>query len=156
MDLRTVLDDIKKQTGTETNGELARALGINTKRIGEYYSGKRAPTDDEYALIALKSGRRIDELQAIVKLTSAKNEKTRQLWSEYYKSIGGIAASVALMVFTSCILIVTPTHAEASTLQALNPYHFVLCLVAMIFAYLNRQLQLSQVRLKTQLCMSVF
>ena len=151
-----LLNAVKAKNGITTDYALAKALDLPRARVCNFYKGTRSPNEHACLQIAKALGMRYEEVSAIVRIEAESDEKKRADWKDYYKSIGGIAASVALMVFTSCILIVTPTPAEASTLQALNPHHFVLCLVAMIFAYSNRQLQLRKVRLKPQLCMSIF
>jgi hypothetical protein len=128
MKLNDVLDEIKDQQGIKTNRALANHIGIDERRVAEYYKG-REPMDDDYPKIAIASGRRVDELQAIVKLSSGKDEKSRELWAKYYKSIGGLAASFMLSFFLVVTLIVTPTTAEASNRKATGPEYFVLCKV---------------------------
>lgn len=113
MKLKDVLDEIKAANGLTTNRALAHHIGIDERRIPEYYKG-REPMDDDYALIALACNRRIDELQALVKLDRPKDAKSREVWEKYYKRIGGIAASIALLFFLAVNLIVTPTPANAS------------------------------------------
>ena len=70
MKLADVLDEIKAQNGLIANAELGRLLEIDKRRIGEYYAG-RQPMDDDYAKIAMAANRRIDELQAMVKISTA-------------------------------------------------------------------------------------
>lgn len=129
MKLNDVLDEIKSQNGLTTNAELARLLDIDLRRIGEYYKG-REPMDDDYPKIAMACGKRVDELQVIVKLSSNTDEKSRAVWSRYYKSIGQIAASVLIGVFLLVTLIVTPTPAKAAPLLEIETQHFVLCRLA--------------------------
>lgn len=126
MRLSDVLDRIKAQQGLASNAELGRFIDIDVRRIGEYYKG-REPMDDDYPKIAMASGYRVDELQAIVKLSTGKDEKSREVWAKYYKRIGGIAASIALLFFLSVTLIVTSTPAEASNGKGSKAEHFVLC-----------------------------
>lgn len=118
MKLNDVLDEIKQKNGFKANAELGRLLEIDKRRIGEYYAG-RQPMDDDYAKIAMASGRRVDELQAMVKLSSETDEKSLEVWRKYYKRIGGIAASFMLMVFASVTIFVT-NDANASENQYLN------------------------------------
>lgn len=118
MKLADVLDTIKNQNGLKNNAELARLLEIDLRRIGEYYKG-REPMDDDYPKIAMACGRRVDELQAIVKLAGSKDEKSVEVWRKYYKSIGGLAASFMLTVFACVTFFVTP-DANASANQYLK------------------------------------
>lgn len=108
MKLSDVLDEIKAAKGIKTNRALAELIGIDERRVPEYYRGRERMSDD-YAKIAMASGHRVDELQAIYKLSTEKDEKSREVWSRYYKSIGGIAASIFLTVLLSVTFIVTTT-----------------------------------------------
>jgi hypothetical protein len=99
MKISDVLDRIKESHGLKTNGELGRMLDIDKRRIGEYYAG-RQPMDNDYPRIAMAAGMRVDEIQALVMLQS-KDEKSREIWRKYYKSIGGYAASILAMVSVS-------------------------------------------------------
>ena len=109
MKLQDVLDEMKQKHGLKSNRALANFIGIDERRVPEYYKG-REPMDDDYALIAIASGRRIDELQTMVKLARETNEKSRAIWSRYYKSIGGYAASFVIGFFLSVTFIVTSTE----------------------------------------------
>lgn len=126
MKLSDVLDEIKSRNGLTANAELARLLDIDLRRIGEYYKG-REPMDDDYPKIAMACGKRVDELQVLVKLSEENDEKSRAVWSRYYKSIGGYAASLMLGFFLVVTLIVTPTPAKAAPVLEKETQHFVLC-----------------------------
>lgn len=130
MDLKTVLDEIKQRHGFKANAEIARHLDIDVRRIGEYYKG-REPLDDDYPKISMACRYRVDELQAMVKLTEGKDEKSRAVWARYYKSIGGIAASVALLLFLSVTLIVTSAPADAAPILTADP--LTLCIMLTLY-----------------------
>ena len=135
MKLKDVLDQIKEKYQISANAELGRLLDIDKRRIGEYYNG-REPMADDYPKIAMASGRRVDELQAVVKLDIETDEKSREVWSRYYKSIGGLAASFAAVIcaiLLSVTLIVTSTPAKASDTNVCKPAYFVLCNLLHIF-----------------------
>lgn len=125
--ITALLDAVKAAKNLETDYALAKELGAHRQLISAFYKGTRTPDNTMCLEIAKRIGQPLDKVIAAVEVDAEKDEQRREEWRRYYKSIGGIAASVAIMIFTSCILIVTPTPAEASTLQALNPYHFVLC-----------------------------
>jgi hypothetical protein len=128
MKLSDVLDGIKEKNGLKTNTALAEFLGIDFRRIPEYYKG-REPMDDDYPKIAMASGKRVDELQYLVKITTSKDEKTREVWSKYYKSIGGIAASV-FMTFAFLATLIVADDAKASENQSVknaNCLEYKLC-----------------------------
>ena len=81
MKLSDVLDEIKAAKGIKTNRALADLIGIDERRVPEYYRG-REPMSDDYPKIAMASGRRVDELQAIYKLSTEQNETSRAVWSK--------------------------------------------------------------------------
>lgn len=113
MKLAKILDALKEKHGIASNAELGRILGIDKRRIGDYYGTERTPTDDDYAKISLASGIREDEIRAAVKIERAEDETERQLWKAYLKKFGGVAASVALVTCAGVILQMTPTDAKA-------------------------------------------
>jgi hypothetical protein len=125
MKLSNVLDQIRDENRLKNNTALANFLDIDFRRIPEYYEG-REPMDDDYPKIALASGYRVDELQAIVKLSSTK-VKNREIWEKYYKSIGGIATPALLMLAIGVTLLLTPCPANATQTLDGTPYGFVLC-----------------------------
>lgn len=92
MKLVEILDAIKREHSVESHYALGKILGIDKRRVGEYYTGVRPPSDEDYAKIALASGIRADEIQAQVKIERAKDESERELWATYLKKIGGLAA----------------------------------------------------------------
>ena len=112
MTLSEVLNEIRERNGLKNQTELANFLGIDKRRIGEYYSG-RQPMDDDYPRIAMAAKMRVDEIQAIVKLQST-NEESRRIWQEYYKSIGGVAAGIAVLGFVSGMTLEAPQKETAS------------------------------------------
>ena len=118
MKLSDILDEIREKNGLKRNRALAAFIGLDERRVPEYYKG-REPMDDDYPKIAMACGRRVDALQAMVKLATETNEKSLEVWRKYYKSIGGIADAFMLMVFVSVTFFVT-SAANASENQYLN------------------------------------
>lgn len=155
MTIKQLLDAVKENAGIATDYALAKELGVHRQLISAFYKGTRKPDNGLCREIAQRLHKPLGEVITEVEIEAEKNEQRREEWRRYYKSIGGLAASVALIVFTSYILIVTPSPANASIRADYATTHFVLCIVAMIFAYSNRQLQLRQIRLKPQFCISV-
>lgn len=125
-----LLDEVKKARGIETDYALAKSLGINKARISAYYAGKEAPNEYACLQIAEALGRDYSEISAAVRIEAEKDENRREAWRRYYKSIGGIAASFALVFFLAGTLIVTSSPAQASIGKLSSTVHFVLCKIS--------------------------
>lgn len=127
MKLAEILDALKAQNGVTSNAELGRILGIDKRRIGDYYGIERTPTDEDYAKIALASGIREDEIRAQVKIERAQDESERKLWAEYLKKFGGIAASFMPFICASVIFFVTSPagNAHAATVSAPDTLYYI-------------------------------
>ena len=115
--IAALLDAVKHAKGIETKYELAKVLDLPTQRISDYYNGSRAPDEFACLKIAEALGKPLDTIIATVKATSEKDEKRREVWENYMKRIGGLAASFVAVVFLSVTAIVTSPRAEASALQ---------------------------------------
>lgn len=122
-----LLDAVKKAKGIETDYALAKLLDINKARISAYYAGKEMPNEFACMQIAKALGIPLDDVMIPVRIEAEKDEKRREAWKEYYKSIGGYAASFVMAILLSVTLIVTPTPANASTDKVSQPEYFVLC-----------------------------
>lgn len=125
--IKKLLDAVKKAKGIESDYALAKALDLPKQRISDYYKGKTSP--DKYACmkIAESLSKPLADIIYAVELDAEKDESRKEAWRRYYKSIGGIAASVALTFFFAVNLIVTPTPAEAAPILKVDQLRFVLC-----------------------------
>lgn len=117
MKIRELLDAVKNAYDIKTDGELARKLDVDKRRISAYYNGDRVPDEFACLKIAQALGKPLDTIIATVKATSEKDEKRREVWENYMKRIGGMAASFVAVVFLLVTAIVTSPRAEASALQ---------------------------------------
>jgi len=97
MKLRNLLDQTKDALGISSDGALARALDVSKQSVSDYYNGKRAPDDFACLKIAQATGKPLETIIATVRAESEKDEKRREAWENYIKSLGGIAASVAFI-----------------------------------------------------------
>ncbi|MEN9481592.1 MAG: hypothetical protein RLZZ298_2987 [Pseudomonadota bacterium] len=93
MKIKEILDSIKNASGITSNADLGRKLDIDLRRIGDYYTGKREPTSEDYPKIATAAGITAGELWEAVQVERAKEESTRKAWENYMKRLGGLAAS---------------------------------------------------------------
>jgi transcriptional regulator with XRE-family HTH domain len=113
--IRSLLDDVKQRNGMDSDQALATALEVRRQRIYDYYRGIRKPDNYMCNRIAILLQRPLNEIISVVELDAEKDEKRRQVWQDYYKSIGGMAASVMLSVSLVVTLEVTsPSEAHAN------------------------------------------
>lgn len=125
--IRKLLDAVVVAKGLSSKSDLAKELDVNKARISAYYSGKECPNEFACLQIAKALNRDYNEISAIVRMEAEKDEKRRAAWAQYYKSIGGYAASLLLGFFLVVTLIVTPTPAKAAPVLEKGTQHFVLC-----------------------------
>lgn len=153
MKIAELLDAAKAKTGAKSDGELARTLGVSKQAVSSYYSGVRAPDEFVCLKIAQTLDKPLDSVIATVKAASEKDETRRAVWENYIKRLGGLAAS---FVFTLCVtvtLIVTPTTAKASPIQAFTPE--TLCIMLSILLASQVQAILRRVRQKRTFSVNV-
>lgn len=131
--VRKLLDDVKTKHDFKSDNALAAAIGVRRQRVSDYYKGDRTPDNFVCKRIAEMLGRPLAEIIAVVSMDAEKDESRREEWRDYFKRIGGLAASIMLLFFLAVTLIVTPTPAEASSSKVSQAQHFVLCKVVAVF-----------------------
>lgn len=104
-----LLDAVKAAKNAQTDYALAKALELHRWLISDYYAGKRTPNEYACMQIAKAINMPLDLVTATIRMEAEKDEKRRNAWREYYKSIGGLAASIMIFVLASVTLIVTTT-----------------------------------------------
>lgn len=97
MKIEELLEATKAAKGLKSDGELARTLGVSKQAVSRYYLGERAP--DEYACLKISeiTGIPLATVIATVKSETEKDENRKKAWSDYMKSLGGMAASLAVV-----------------------------------------------------------
>lgn len=125
--VKKLLDEAKVKTGTATDYALAKRLDLPKQRISEYYKGKGAPDDFACLQIAEATGRTFEEVTALVKLEAEKNEKRREVWRKRLVQLGGIAATIAALLFAPVILNMSPMagNASAATVSTGHDLYYV-------------------------------
>lgn len=116
MKIQETLDSVKNANGITSNADLGRLLDIDLRRIGDYYTGKREPTSEDYPKIATAAGITAGELWEAVQVERAKEESTRKAWDNYMKRLGGLAAS-----FLGVVIFVQSAFENAIELAMLSP-----------------------------------
>lgn len=118
--INELLDAVKQKAGVESNNAIAGILGVRRQRVTDFYAGERTPDNIVCKRIAEYLDRPLPQIIAVVGAESEKDEVRKAEWQNYYKSIGGYAASIMLGIFFAVTLIVTPTPAEAAPLLDSN------------------------------------
>lgn len=119
MKINELLDQVKNANGLESDGELARKLGVDKRRVSDYRKGERVPDEFACLRIAEALGKPLDTIIATVKAATEKDETRREVWENYMKRLGGLAASF-FVVFT-----LSPHVEKAIQLALLSPWHSV-------------------------------
>lgn len=122
MKINELLDTVKKTNGLNSDGELARKLDVDKRRISDYRHGRQAPDEFTCLKIAEALGKPLNTIIATVKACSEKDEKRREVWENYFKRIGGLAASMTSVFLVFVTLIVTSPKAEAAPLLDLERF----------------------------------
>lgn len=118
MKIQQLLDAVKNANGLKTDGELARKLGVDKRRVSDYYKGDRVPDEFVCLKISENLGISLASVIAQVKAETEKDETRREAWRNYMKSLGGLAAGIALGFFVLVTSIVTPTPQQPLSLAA--------------------------------------
>lgn len=124
MKIAETFEVIKAKFGVTKKAEIARVTGLDLRRVGDYMSGKREPTSDDYAKIATAAGINAGELWEAIQKERAKDENAKKVWDKYLKQLGGIAASLMLGSYALVTLLVTSSAAEAASSLVSGPATF--------------------------------
>lgn len=105
-----LLDEAKEKAGFKADNELALAIGVKRQTISNYRKGRSTPDDYAKSKIADLTGRSLQEVIARIELENEPNEEKRRYWENFYKRLGGVAASIVAVV----TLNMTPSPVEAA------------------------------------------
>lgn len=119
----TLLDEAKEKAGFKADNELALAIGIKRQTISRYRKGVCAPDDYAKSRIADLTGRSLQEVIARIELENEPNEEKRKYWENFFKRLGGIAASFIAGV----IMIMSPYPTEAAQINKVSDPVCILC-----------------------------
>lgn len=123
MEIEKLLDDCKSALGVESDYALAKALDIHTGLISDYRALKREP--DEYACLKFAEVLGLDAEMLIVHFAArkAKNPKVKEYLQKKLADLGGLAASIFIVVN----LIMTPTPSQAAPVLDRDGAVCILC-----------------------------
>lgn len=117
------LREAKEKLNLESDYALAKKLGIERGAISQYQLNKRVMDDYTASKIA-----EILNIPAMMIIAAAnaereKDEGRKEYWQDFYKRLGGYAASIIFSV----TLIVTPHPTEAATINKTKAQDCILC-----------------------------
>ena len=96
------LDAAKAKMGVEIEYGLANNLGITRAAVSRYRHNERAFDNFTAMQIAKVTGIALDVIIADMEMQREPDEKRREAWENYMKSLGGIAATV--VISSLCVL----------------------------------------------------
>lgn len=129
-----LLDEAKEKAGFGSDNALAIAIGVKRQAINHYRKGRSTPDDYVKSRIADLTGRSLQEVIARIELENEPDEEKRKYWENFYKRLGGVAASIVLGV----TLIVTPHPTEAATVINQNYNECKLCKIRKLFQKIKK------------------
>lgn len=94
--INTLLDEAKNAANLDSDNKLAIAMKVTRTTISYYRHGKSAP--DIYVMnrLAEMTGRKLEEVVAIIKIQTEPDGARKEYWKRFYKSLGGIAAAFVI------------------------------------------------------------
>lgn len=95
-----LLNAAKTATKSSSNYALAKATGIPEPAICAIYKGKRGPTEEHLARLALILERPIGEVLAEVRAEDSRSEKSREFWRDFL-SATRVAGRIGMPVIWS-------------------------------------------------------
>ncbi|BCB27287.1 hypothetical protein SKTS_21730 [Sulfurimicrobium lacus] len=110
----TLLDEAKEKSRITSDNALALRIGVKKQTISRYRKGLSTPDDYAKSRIADLTGRSLQEVIARIELENEPNEEKRRYWENFFKRLGGVAASIVFAV----TLIVTQRPADAAPIKA--------------------------------------
>jgi len=113
--INDLLDEAKQKTKIESDNALAKRMGVTRTTISYYRHNKSKP--DIYAISRLAdlTGRPIQQIIALVEIEKEQPEEKRKYWENFYKRLGGVAASFSIIALLAPIC------------AAIEDLHCILC-----------------------------
>lgn len=131
----TLLDEAKEKAGIESDYALALKIGVKKQTISRYRKGLCTPDDYTKSRIADLTGRSLQEVIARIELENEPNEEKRKYWENFFKRLGGVAASIVFVV--TSIVTTNPTEAAQNMTTASQGLYIMLNMTPYINCELN-------------------
>lgn len=123
-----LLEEAKEKAGLKTDNALAVEIGITRQTLSMARHGKTTFGAYSRRRLADLTGRKTDEINALIEIETETDETKKEYWKSFYKRLGGVAASIYLCVTLGFVtLIVSPTPANAAeTLKTDNTTMYIM------------------------------
>lgn len=130
----TLLDEAKEKSGISSDYALALTIGVKRQTISRYRKNLCTPDDYAKSRLADLTGRSLQEVIARIELENEPNEEKRKYWQDFYRRLGGVAASIAVSV----TLIVTPHPTEAAPILKVSDMTMYIMLSARVKRWIKK------------------
>lgn len=121
--INKLLNEAKEKAGIKSDNALALEMGITRQSMSQTKKGKSAFGAYARQRLADLTGRDIKEINALIEIETETDETKRKYWENFYKRLGGVAASILATV----ILMVTLPAQNTDALTILASGQCILC-----------------------------
>lgn len=112
--IEKLLEEAKTKAGITSDNALALEIGIHRQAINNYRKHRSAPDIFTMSRLADLTGRPIEEIIALIEIEKEQPEEKKEYWINFYKRLGGVAASVFVCVTLGLVTFaMTPATANA-------------------------------------------
>ena len=137
-------DEAKKKLAFESDNAMAVWLGVSRATVSLWRNDVGSMDDYAAAKIAGVLGINPMEVIATANAEREKTEERKEFWQDFYKRLGGIAASIIFVV----TFIMTPTPSQAAPVLNAEVPHCILCKIAM---HINKAIKQTALFLVSQI-----
>ena len=121
--IEKLLNEAKAKAGITSDNALAIEIGITRASICDYRKKRSTPDIFVMSRLADLTGRPIEQVIALVEIEKEQPEEKRKYWENFYKRLGGVAASILAVV--TLIMTLPAYNADAATILTPNTVYYV-------------------------------
>lgn len=102
--INKLMEEAKEKAGLTSDYALSVAMGVKKQTVSRYKLGLSTPDIYGMRRLADLTGRTLDEIAAAIELEKETDETKKAYWRNFYKRLGGIAASFSTITLLAPIL----------------------------------------------------
>lgn len=99
--IELLIDEAKEKAGIKSDNALAKEIGITRQTMSDARHGRTTFGTYSRQRLADLTGRHIDEINALIEIETETDEAKKEYWKNFYKRLGGVAASLAVISITA-------------------------------------------------------